>query len=80
MSATKELFIKMSEEEYMSIPEDIREVHLRDKIYSESLNDFNELMQDFAYSELYNKKKNISKQLDERQHELREKKRNNKNN
>jgi hypothetical protein len=79
MSATKELFLKMSEQEYMSIPEDIREVHLRDKIYSESLNDFNELMQDFAYSELYNKRKKISKQLDERQHELREKKRNNKN-
>jgi hypothetical protein len=79
MSATKELFLKMSEQEYMSIPEDIREVHLRYKIYSESLNDFNELMQDFAYSELYNKRKKISKQLDERQHELREKKRNNKN-
>jgi hypothetical protein len=79
VATSKELFIKMSEEEYMSIPEDIREVHLRDKIYSESLNDFNELMQDFAYSELYNKKKQISKQLDERQHELRERKRNNKN-
>jgi len=76
MGQSSELFIRMSEKEYMEIPELIREVHLRDKIYNQSAHDFKELMQDEAYADLYAKKKEISKYLDERQYQLRENKRN----
>jgi len=76
MGQSSELFLRMSEKEYMEIPELIREVYLRDKIYNQSAHDFKELMQDEAYAELYAKKKEISKHLDERQYQLRENKRN----
>lgn len=68
----------MSEREYMDIPEDIRQAHLSSKIYSESPNDFDELMQDELYSKLYKESKKIKKDLEERQFQLRENKRNNK--
>lgn len=77
MGRSKELFIKMSEEEYLNIPGEIRERHLSHKVYNESLRDFDELMKDELYSNLYKKKKAISAELDERQYQLRENKRNN---
>lgn len=67
--------MRMSEQEYMDIPEHIRQQHLAQKVYSESVHDFQELMQDDIYSSLYKQKKEISKQLDERQFQLREQKR-----
>lgn len=78
MGANKDLFIRMSEQEYMNIPKDIRERHLVSKVYSESVTDFSELMQDPLYAKLYKQKKDISRQLDERQWQLRENKRNKK--
>lgn len=78
MGASKELFMRMSEEDYLGIPRNIRERHLADKIYSQSVADFSELMQDETYARLYKQKKAISKELDERQYQLRENKRNNK--
>jgi len=78
MAASKELFIKMSEEEYFNIPEETRESHLRHKVYSESAHDFNELMEDEMYARLYKEKRYVSKELDERQYYLREQKRKNK--
>lgn len=79
MGASKELFLRMSEEEYLDIPRNVRERHLSNKIYSESIADFSELMQDETYARLYKEKKAISKQLDERQWMLREYKRKNLN-
>lgn len=78
MGASSELFIKMSEEEYFAIPDELRERHLAHKVYSQSVHDFQELMQDEIYADLYKKKKQISKDLDERQYYLREQKRKNK--
>lgn len=80
MGASSELFIKLSEEEYMDIPKEIREVHLSHKVYNQSVHDFQELMQDELYAKLYKQKKAISAELDLRQFQLRENKRNNKNN
>lgn len=79
MGASSELFLKLSEEEYMNIPQEIRECHLSHKIYNQSVHDFQELMQDELYAKLYKQKKAISAELDERQWQLRENKRNNKN-
>lgn len=78
MGASKELFIRMSEQEYMDIPACIRESYLASKVYNESVHDFQDLMQDEEYSRLYKQKKEISKHLDERQFYLREQKRKNK--
>lgn len=77
MSASKDLFLKMREEEYLRIPEDVRQRHLQSKIYSESAQDFNELMQDKTYADLYKKHKKAKKDLDERTYQLRETKRKN---
>ena len=75
MGATNELMIRMQEEEYFSIPTEIRERYLSSKIVSPELNDWSELMQDETYSNLYKQKKQISKDLDQRAFDLREQKR-----
>ena len=71
MGANSELFLKMSSEYYWSIPEDIRVNYLRDKIYSESLNDYSTLIQDKEYSKLVNDKKKINEALEKRKEDLR---------
>lgn len=75
MGASADLFLRISEQEYMQIPEGIRESHLRDKIYSQSVNDFDELMQDSTYAELHKKYKKAKSELEERAYQLRENKR-----
>lgn len=75
MGATKDLFIRISEEEYFSVPEDIRERHLRSKIYSESIQDFDWLMQDETYSSLHKEYKKNKQALEQRAYDLREQKR-----
>ena len=72
MGASKDLFIRMQEEEYMQIPEDIRQVHLRDKIYSTSVNDFEVLMQDDVYKNLHKTYKETKKDMEERAYQIRE--------
>jgi len=77
MGASKDLFIRMREEEYMQIPEDIRQVHLRDKIYSTSVNDFDVLMQDDVYKNLHKTYKETKTHLEERAFQIRENNRKN---
>ena len=60
MPASSDLFLRMSEEYYFSIPEDVREAHLRDKIYSQEKQDFAELMEDKAYASLYKEHKKVN--------------------
>lgn len=79
MSASKDLFLRIREPDYLEIPEWFRERYLRDKIYSESVNDFEELMQDETYARLHKEKKEITERLNERQYQLREQKRNGNN-
>lgn len=75
MGASKDYFIKLREEEYFAIPEGIREVYLRSKIYSETLNDFEELMEDKTYRDLHKTYKETKKEMEERAYQLREKRR-----
>ena len=76
MGSYKDLFIRMSEEHYLTIPEHVREAHLRDKIYSESINDFDELMADENYAFYYKNYKAAKNTLEEHAFNLREKRRN----
>jgi len=75
MAASKELFLRMSEEEYLQIPHEIRERHLSAKVYSQSMNDFQELMQDEVFAMHYGQYKQSKGFMEERQFQLRELKR-----
>ena len=75
MSANSELFIRMSEEYYFEIPEDIRENYLRSKIVSEEKSDWNENMKDEIFSNLSKTLKETKKHLSEREYQLREERR-----
>lgn len=75
MGGTKSLFIRMQEDEYLAIPPHIRASHLASKVYRETPNDFEDLISDELYASLYKQKKEISKQLDEREYQIRENKR-----
>lgn len=79
MGATKDLFLRISEPDYMQIPQHIRERHLAHTIYSESVNDHNELMKDIDYARLHEDIQRQKKFLEERKYQLREKKRKDEN-
>ena len=75
MGANSELFIRITEEEYFSIPHQIREIHLSSKIVSEEKSDFFENMKDKTFSDLYRTIKETKKHLSEREFQLREERR-----
>ncbi len=75
MGANSELFIRITEEEYFSIPQQIREIHLSSKIVSEEKSDFFENMKDKTFSDLYRTIKETKKHLSEREFQLREERR-----
>lgn len=75
MGASSEYHIKLSEEEYLQIPPEVRSSHLQEKIISFQLNDFEELMKDAHYKKLYKEKKTITKALSDWTLHLREQKR-----
>ena len=75
MESNREVFLRMSEEHYMIIPEQVREVHLRDKRVDEEKNDWSENMKDPYYAEQYNHIKYYKKRLSEREYQLREERR-----
>lgn len=75
MGANSELFIRITEEEYFSIPQQIREIHLSSKIVSEEKSDFFENMKDKTFSDLYRTIKETKKYLSEREFQLREERR-----
>lgn len=75
MGANATLFLKMAEQDFLNIPENVRAGHLIDKIYKQEDNDFDELMKDDHYKKLYKEKKTISKALADYTHHLREQKR-----
>jgi len=76
MGASKELFIIMREEEYLEIPQDVREKHLVSKVVSKETADWSENMQDVCFAMLYKKSKLAKKELEEREYQLRELRRN----
>ena len=76
MGASKELFIRMSEEEYFLIPADIRRSFLSSKVVSEEKGDWAQNMEDVYFAMLYKKSKLAKKELAEREYQLRELRRN----
>jgi len=78
MQSNREVFLRMSEEHYMSIPEDIRSSYLSSKRVDEEKSDWSENMKDEQYSIFYGAVKIGKKQLAEREFQLREERRNNK--
>jgi len=78
MGANSDLFLKMSEREYMDIPQEIRETYLSSKLSGSDLHDHNELMQDENYQKFYLDYKKAKSTLEDYRFILREKKRNNK--
>ncbi len=75
MGSSKELFIRMSEEEYFRIPSEIRTAHLSSKITSEEKGDWAENMKDNDFALLYKGVKTAKSYLAEREYQLREERR-----
>lgn len=78
MGASSDVFLRMTEEHYLSIPEDIRMCFLSSKRVDSERGDWSENMTDEYYSKLYNSIKSDKKSLEEREFQLRENRRNNK--
>jgi hypothetical protein len=74
---SKEVFIKMRESEYEEIPNEIKERYFNSKNVTREENDWELNMQDPIFKSLYDQNKKIKKQLEERQYQLREERRNN---
>lgn len=75
MGANSELFLRMTEDEYFSIPDDIRSKHLSSKIVSEEKSDWIENMKDKTFSDLSKTLKETKKHLSDREYQLREERR-----
>lgn len=78
MQSNREVFLRMSEEHYMSIPNEIRMVYLSSKRVDEEKSDWNDNMRDETYNRFYQENKRFKKLLSEREYQLREERRNNK--
>lgn len=72
MGASKEIFIKMTEEEYLDIPQQVRQAFFSSKNITKQDNDWHENMKDEYYSTLYKELKITKKLLEEREFQLRE--------
>ncbi len=75
MESNRSVFLRMSEECYLDIPQDVREHYLTQKRVDEEKGDWAENMKDVYYSELYKKYKVLKKELAEREYQLRENRR-----
>lgn len=75
MGASKDLLLKMDEEHYLSIPQEVRETYLTSKRVDSVTDDWLENMKDETFASLYESKKQATKQLEVRQHQLREERR-----
>jgi len=72
---SKEVFIKMREEEYDEIPNEIKERFFNSKNVTKEVNDWEINMKDKTYSDLYKTMKETKKHLSEREYQLREERR-----
>lgn len=75
MQSNREVFLRMSEEHYMSIPENIRSSFLASKRVDEEKSDWSENMKDETYNRFYQESKRFKKLLSEREYQLREERR-----
>jgi len=72
MEGSKEVFIKMTEEEYALVPSEIKERFFTSKNITRETNDWKINMQDEMFADLYSKSKKAKKLLEEREYQLRE--------
>ena len=75
MESNREVFLRMSEEHYLTIPSQVRESFLSDKRVDEEKGDWSENMRDEQFSIIYGALKITKKQLSEREYQLREERR-----
>ena len=75
MGFSSEIFIKMSEQEYALVPNEIKERFFSSKNITKETNDWSENMKDPTFEKLYIQSKQVKKQLEERQYQLRESRR-----
>jgi hypothetical protein len=75
MESNREVFLRMSEEHYLSVPFEIRESFLASKRVDEEKGDWSENMKDSVYSHYYYEAKFAKKLLAEREYQLREERR-----
>ena len=75
MESNREVFLRMSEEHYMSIPENIRMSFLSAKRVDEEKGDWFENMKDKTFSDIYGTIKELKSDLSEREFQLREQRR-----
>jgi tRNA(Phe) wybutosine-synthesizing methylase Tyw3 len=75
MGFSSEIFIKVSEQEYALVPNEIKERFFSSKNITKETNDWSENMKDPTFEKLYNQSKEVKKQLEERQYQLRESRR-----
>jgi peptide subunit release factor RF-3 len=75
MESNREVFLRMSEEYYLSVPFEIRESFLSSKRVDEEKGDWSENMKDNYYCNIYNDIKDSKKLLKEREYQLREERR-----
>jgi len=71
----KQVFLRMSEEHYFTIPEEIRMIYLSSKRVDEEMSDFDLNIQDPTFEKLYNRSKEAKKELQDYQYFLREERR-----
>ncbi len=74
---SKEIFIKMREEEYNEIPLEFKERYLNKNNVTRNVNDWAENMENESYKAQYNKVKKEKKILEEIEYQLRETRRKN---
>jgi len=72
---SKEVFIKMREEEYDEIPNEIKERFFNSKNVTKESNDWAENMKDPIFANHYDASKKAKKMLAEREYQLREERR-----
>lgn len=75
MESNREVFLRMSEEHYMSIPDNIRSSYLSSKRVDEEKIDWAENMKDTDFALLYKGVKTAKSYLAEREYQLREERR-----
>ncbi len=75
MGKSSYVFLRMSEEHYMSIPNEIRERFLASKRVDEGILDFDTNIKDTTFKMLYDKVKESKKELSDWQFYLREERR-----
>jgi hypothetical protein len=75
MESNREVFLRMSEEHYLTIPSEVRESFLSDKRVDEEKGDWSENMKDAVFAQCNKAIREDKKRMSEREYQLREERR-----